>query len=160
MQGQLTLSIDTDNKFRGANTLKIVSTFNGKQTNQKVTFATGGDSRLVTVDEMANKSVRFSFWAKSTVNDTNFQARAGYRVSVQPVRLTTDWKFYDIELIRKENSNATNELILHVFTAATVWIAFPKVEIGTVSTDFSQAPEDIQKDISSKADDKLTNAQH
>ena len=158
-QGQLTLSIDTNSKFRGANTLKIVSTYNGKATNQKVTFRTGGDIRLGTADEMKNKSVRFSFWAKSTVNNTNFQARAGYRNTMQGVSLTTDWKFYDIELTKKENSNATNELILHVFTAATVWIAFPKVEVGTVSTDFSEAPEDVQRDIDSKADQALTQEQ-
>lgn len=158
-QGQLTLSIDTNSKFRGANTLKIVSTYNGKATNQKVTFRTGGDTRLGTADEMKNKSVRFSFWAKSTVNNTNFQAKAGYRNTMQGVSLTTDWKFYDIELIKKENSNASNDLILHVFTAATVWIAFPKVEVGTVSTDFSEAPEDVQRDIDSKADQGLTQEQ-
>lgn len=158
-QGQLTLSIDTNIKFRGANTLKIVSTYNGKATNQKVTFRTGGDTRLGTVDEMKNKAVRFSFWAKSTVNNTNFQARAGYRNAVEGVSLTTDWKFYDIELTKKESSNATNELILHIFTAATVWIAFPKVEVGTVSTDFSEATEDIQNDINSKADQSLTQEQ-
>jgi phage minor structural protein len=158
-QGQLTLSIDTNIKFRGANTLKIVSTYNGKATNQKVTFRSGGDTRLGTVDEMKNKAVRFSFWAKSTVNNTNFQARAGYRNAVEGVSLTTDWKFYDIELTKKENSNATNELILHIFTAATVWIAFPKVEVGTVSTDFSEATEDIQNDINSKADQSLTQEQ-
>lgn len=158
-QGQLTLSIDTNSKFRGANTLKIVSTYNGKATNQKVTFRTGGDTRLGTADEMKNKSVRFSFWAKSTVNNTNFQARAGYRNTMQGVSLTTDWKFYDIELTKKENSNASNDLILHIFTAATVWIAFPKVEVGTVSTDFSEAPEDVQRDIDSKADQGLTQEQ-
>ena len=63
-QGQLTLSIDTNIKFRGANTLKIVSTYNGKATNQKVTFRTGGDTRLGTVDEMKNKPVRFSFYCQ------------------------------------------------------------------------------------------------
>lgn len=148
-QGQLALSIDTNEKFKGANTLKIVSTFNGKPSNQKATFTIGGDARLGTIDEMRNKSVRFSFWAKSTVNNTNFQARAGYRNTIQGVSLTTDWKFYDIELIRKENSNATSELILHIFTAATVWIAFPKIEIGTVATPFSEAPEDTDEAIRS-----------
>ena len=146
-QGQLALSIDTNTKFRGANTLKIVSTFNGRSNNQKVTFRTGGDMRLGTADEMRNKSVRFSFWAKSTVNNTNFQARAGFRSAVEMVSLTTDWKFYDIQLIKNEDSNATNEVIMHVFTAATVWIAYPKVEIGTVSTDFSEAPEDTEEAI-------------
>lgn len=146
-QGQLALSIDSNTKFRGANTLKIVSTFNGKPNNQKVTFRTGGDMRLNTADEMRNKSVRFSFWAKSTVNNTNFQARAGNRNAVEGVSLTTDWKFYDIQLTKSENSNASNEVIMHVFTAATVWIAFPKVEIGTVSTPFSEAPEDTDEAI-------------
>ena len=158
-KGQLAVSIDSDNQFRGVNTLKIVSTFNGKTDNQKITFSLGGNSRTGRVDELKNKSARFSFWAKSTVNNTNFQARAGYRGTVKSVSLTTDWQFYDVEFIRNENTNATSELILHVFTAATVWIAFPKVEVGTVSTDFSEAPEDVQADIDSKADHKLTNDQ-
>ena len=148
-KGQLAVSIDSDNQFRGVNTLKIVSTFNGKIDNQKITFNIGGNSRTGRKDELKNKSVRFSFWAKSTVNNTNFQARAGYRSAVKGVSLTTDWKFYDIEFIRNENSNATSELILHVFTAATVWIAFPKIEIGTVATPFSEAPEDTDEAVRS-----------
>ena len=148
-KGQLAVSIDSENQFRGVNTLKIVSTFNGKIDNQKITFTIGGNSRTGREDELKNKSVRFSFWAKSTVNNTNFQARSGYRGSLQSVPISTDWKFYDIELVRKENSNATSELILHVFSNATVWIAFPKVEIGTVSTPFSEAPEDTDEAIRS-----------
>ena len=146
-KGQLSVSIDSENQFRGVNTLKIVSTFSGKADNQKITFSLGGNSRTGRVDELKNKSARFSFWAKSTVNNTNFQARAGYRNTVQGVSLTTDWQFYDVEFVRNENSNATSELILHVFSNATVWIAFPKVEIGTVATPFSEAPEDTDEAI-------------
>lgn len=146
-KGQLAVSIDSENQFRGVNTLKIVSTFNGKSENQKITFVIGGNSRTGRDDEFKNKSVRFSFWAKSTVNNTNFQARAGYRGVVKGVSLTTDWQFYDVEFVRNENSNATSELILHVFSNATVWLAFPKVEIGTVSTPFSEAPEDTDEAI-------------
>ena len=148
-KGRLAVSIDSDNQFRGVNTLKIVSTFNGKIDNQKITFSLGGNSRTGRVDELKNKSVRFSFWAKSTVNNTILQARPGYRGSLQSIPISTDWKFYDIELVRKENSNATSELILHILTAATVWIAFPKVEIGTESTPFSEAPEDTDEAIRS-----------
>ena len=148
-KGQLAVSIDSENQFRGVNTLKIVSTFSGKTDNQKITFAIGGNGRTGRVDELKNKSARFSFWAKSTVNNTNFQARAGYRGAVKGVSLTTDWQFFDIEFIRNENSNATSELILHVFSNATVWIAFPKIEIGTVSTPFSEAPEDTDEAIRS-----------
>ena len=146
-KGQLAVSIDSDNQFRGVNTLKIVSTFNGKIDNQKITFSLGGNSRTGRVDELKNKSARFSFWAKSTVNNTNFQARAGYRGTVKSVSLTTDWQFYDVEFIKNENTNATSELILHVFSNSTVWIAFPKVEIGTASTPFSEAPEDTDEAI-------------
>lgn len=158
-QGQLELSIDNTNKFRGANTLKIVSTFNGKATNQKATFNIGGSNRDGSVTEMSNKSVRFSFWAKSNKVGTVFIFRAGYRGNGNAVSLTDEWKYYSVEYVRNEPSNATAELILHLFTVATVWVAFPKVEIGTVSTDFTEAPEDMQDELDKKADHKLTNAQ-
>lgn len=158
-QGQLELSIDTTNKFRGANTLKIVSTFNGKNTNQKATFNIGGSNRDGSVTEMSNKSVRFSFWAKSNKVGTVFLFRAGYRGSGNAVALTDQWKYYSVEFIRNEPSNATAELILHLFTVATVWVAFPKVEIGTISTDFTEAPEDMEDELNRKADQKLTNQQ-
>ena len=148
-KGQLAVSIDSENQFRGVNTLKIVSTFNGKIDNQKITFNIGGNSRTGRDDELKNKSVRFSFWAKSTVPNTKFLARTGYRGTLKELALSTDWAFYDIEYIKNENSNATSELILHVFTAATVWIAFPKIEIGTVATLFSEAPEDTDEAIRS-----------
>lgn len=158
-KGQLAVSIDSDNQFRGVNTLKIVSTFNGKIDNQKITFDIGGNSRTGRDDELKNKSARFSFWAKSTVANTKFYARSGYRGWGREIPISTDWKFYDVEFVTNENLKATSELILHIFTAATVWIAYPKIEIGTVSTDFSEAPEDIQKDIDSKADQVLTQEQ-
>ena len=148
-KGQLAVSIDSENQFRGVNTLKIVSTFNGKIDNQKITFNVGGNSRTDRDDELKNKSVRFSFWAKSTVPNTKFLARTGYRGALKELALSTDWAFYDIEYIKNENSNARSELILHIFTAATVWIAFPKIEIGTVATPFTEAPEDTDEAIRS-----------
>ena len=158
-QGQLELSIDTTTKFRGANTLKIVSTFNGKNTNQKATFNIGGSSRDGSVTEMSNKSVRFSFWAKSNKIGTVFSFRAGYRGNGNAVALTDQWKYHSVEFIRNEPSNAAAELIMHLFTVATVWVAFPKVEVGTISTDFTEAPEDMEAELDSKADQKLTSQQ-
>ena len=146
-KGQLAVSIDSDNQFRGVNTLKIVSTFNGKIDNQKITFDIGGNSRTGRDDELKNKSARFSFWAKSTVANTKFYARSGYRGWGREIPISTDWKFYDVEFVTNENLKATSELILHVFTAATVWIAFPKIEIGTVATPFTEAPEDTDEAI-------------
>lgn len=158
-QGQLAISIDTSTKFKNANTLKIVSTFNGTRNNQKITFRTGGDERLGTENEMSGKSVMMSFWAKSTVANTSMLWRCGYRNATQELLIGTDWKYYSFQLTAPLPSNATNEAILHIFSAATVWIALPKVEIGTISTDHTDAPEDFQVDIDSKADQVLTQEQ-
>ncbi|MEQ5941056.1 phage tail spike protein [Streptococcus suis] len=158
-QGQLAISIDTVTKFRNANTLKIVSTFNGTRNNQKITFRTGGDERLGTENEMSGKSVMMSFWAKSTVSNTAMLWRSGYRAATKELLIGTDWKYYSFQLTAPLSTNATNEAILHIFSVATVWIALPKVEIGTISTDHTDAPEDFQVDIDSKADQVLTQEQ-
>lgn len=158
-QGQLAISIDTSTKFKNANTLKIVSTFNGTRNNQKITFRTGGDERLGTENEMSGKSVMMSFWAKSTVANTSMAWRCGYRNATQELLIGADWKYYSFQLTAPLSSNATNEAILHIFSVATVWIALPKVEIGTISTDHTDAPEDFQVDIDSKADQVLTQEQ-
>lgn len=158
-QGQLAPSIDKDTTFKGSNTLKIVSTFNGTRNNQKITFRTGGDDRTGAVDEMKNQSVMMSFWAKSTVANTIMSWRTGFRNPTKELTIGTDWTYYSFQLIAPENSNATNEAILHIWTVATVWVAFPKVERGTISTDYSEAPEDVQAGIDSKADQALTQDQ-
>ncbi len=158
-QGQLVPSIDKNTTFKGANTLKIVSTFNGTRNNQKITFRTGGDDMTGTVDEMKNQSVMMSFWAKSTVANTIMSWRTGFRGATKELTIGTDWTYYSFQLIAPEAGYATNEAILHIFTAATVWIAFPKVERGTVSTDYTEAPEDTQEKINSKADSALTQQQ-
>ncbi|MDS8021275.1 hypothetical protein RLG71_11100, partial [Streptococcus pneumoniae] len=158
-QGQLQLSIDTTNRFRGAATLKIVSTFNGRESNQKVTFYIGGATRDGSLTAMSNKTVRFSFWAKSNVEGAVLRARTGYRSTGGSATLTTQWKYYSMEYIHSDPSNATAELILHLYSVATAWVAFPKVEIGTISTDFTEAPEDIEAELNQKADQKLTQQQ-
>ena len=158
-QGQLVPSIDKDTTFKGSNTLKIVSTFSGTRNNQKITFRTGGDNRTGTTDEMKNQSVMMSFWAKSTVANTTMSWRAGFRNPTKELTIGTDWTYYSFQLIAPENSAATNEAILHIWTVATVWIALPKVERGTVSTDHEEAPEDVEKKIDSKADQALTDLQ-
>lgn len=158
-QGQLVATIDTTTKYLNSNSLKIVSTYDGTAKNQKITFRTGGDSRTGAVDEMSNKSVMMSFYAKSTVANTVFRARAGFRSQTQNLSIGTEWKYYSFQLTKPLATDATNEVIMHVDTKATVWIVRPKVEIGTVSTDFTEAPEDVQADIDSKADSALTQEQ-
>lgn len=158
-QGQLVATIDSTTKYLNSNSLKIVSTYDGTPKNQKITFRTGGDSRTGAADEMSNKSVMMSFYAKSTVANTVFRARTGFRSEAQTLSIGTDWKYYSFQLIKPLPTNATNEVIMHVETKATIWIVRPKVEIGTVSTDHTEAPEDVQDDIDSKADSALTQEQ-
>ncbi|MBZ2153655.1 phage tail protein [Streptococcus australis] len=158
-QGQLSVSVDVNTKYRGANTLKVVSTFNGTRNNQKITFRTGGDERLGTEAEMKNKSVMMSFWAKSTVSNTVMLWRAGYRSATKELSIGTNWQYFSFQLTAPLPANATNEAILHIFTKATVWIALPKVETGTISTDHTEAPEDIKAELDSKADNVLTQEQ-
>lgn len=158
-QGQLVATIDTTTKYLNSNSLKIVSTYDGTSKNQKITFQTGGDSRTGAANEMSNKSVMMSFYAKSTVANTVFRARAGYRSQTQNLSIGTEWKYYSFQLIKPLATDATNEVIMHVDTKATIWIVRPKVEIGTVSTDHTEAPEDTQEQIDSKADSALTQEQ-
>lgn len=160
-QGQLAISIDNTVTYMGANSLKIISTFNGKQNNQKVTFAVGGDSRVATANEWTGKTVMMSFWAKASVNGLPLVSRSGYQNAIPEAQLnlTTDWKYYSFPLVKKPAGNATSEWIFHVWGQGTVWVNHPKIEYGTISTDYSEAPEDIQADIDTKADQALTQEQ-
>lgn len=159
-QGQLIAAIDEQNRFRGANSLKIDSSWNGKYQNQKITFLIGGDTRTGAIDEFSNIDGRISFWAKASRNGVNLSARPGYRSNLFTASLTDQWKFYDFKFFDKNSSNCTAEVIFHIFTeSCSVWINHIKVELGNISTPFSEADEDIKHRIDSKADNKLTNEQ-
>lgn len=159
-QGQISANIDERQRFKGANSLRLDSTWNGKSQNQKLTFALGGDTRLGTVTEWSNLEGRISFWAKASRNGVNLSARPGYRANVFTATLTDQWKFYDFKFFDKANSNCTAELIFHVFTqSCSIWLNHIKVELGNITTPFSEAEEDLKYRIDSKADQKLTNQQ-
>ena len=159
-QGQLVAAIDKQNRFRGANSLKIDSSWNGKYQNQKITFSIGGDTRTGAIDEFSNIDGRISFWAKASRNGVNLSARPGCRSNLFTASLTDQWKFYDFKFFDKNSSNCTAEVIFHIFTeSCSVWINHIKVELGNISTPFSEADEDIKHRIDSKADNKLTNEQ-
>lgn len=159
-QGQISATIDERQRFKGANSLRLDSTWNGKPQNQKLTFALGGDTRLGTATEWSNLEGRISFWAKASRNGVNLSARPGYRANVFTATLTDQWKFYDFKFFDKANSNCTAELIFHVFTqSCSVWLNHIKVELGNITTPFSEAEEDLKYRIDSKADQKLTNQQ-
>lgn len=159
-KGQLVASIDTTTKYRGYNTLKLDSTWNGKHENQKITFRVGGDGRVFTDYGFTNKNVRISFWGKSNKANARIDFRPGYRGTLEPLYLTTDWKYYSTYLCLAEDTKCSSDVIIHLLSQeTTTWLAMIKVEVGTVNTSHTEAPEDIAYRINSKADGKLTQDQ-
>lgn len=159
-KGQIVASIDTTTKYRGYNTLKLDSTWNGKYENQKITFRVGGDGRISTDYGFINQNVRISFWGKSNKANARIDFRPGYRGTLEPLYLTTDWKYYSTYLCLAEDTKCAQDVIIHLFSQeTTAWLAMIKVEVGTISTSHTEAPEDIAYRINSKADGKLTQDQ-
>lgn len=159
-KGQLVASIDTTTKYRGYNTLKLDSTWNGKYENQKITFRVGGDGRVFTDYGFTNQNVRISFWAKSNKANARIDFRPGYRGTLEPLYLTTDWKYYSTYLCLAEDTKCSQDVIISLLSQkTTAWLAMIKVEVGTLSTSHTEAPEDIAYRINSKADGKLTQDQ-
>lgn len=159
-KGQLAVSIDNTTKFRGYNTLKIDSTWNGKYENQQISFQVGGDGRVPGNYGFTNQNVRISFWAKSNKANARIDFRAGNRGTVEPLYLTTDWKYYSTYLCIAQDTMCSQDVIIHLLSQeTTAWLAMIKVEVGTLSTSHTEAPEDIAYRINSKADGKLTQDQ-
>lgn len=159
-KGQIVASIDTTTKYRGYNTLKLDSTWNGKYENQKITFRVGGDGRVFTDYGFTNQNVRISFWGKSNKANARIDFRPGYRGTLQPLYLTTDWKYYSTYLCLAKDTKCSQDVIIHLLSQeTTAWLAMIKVEVGTVNTSHTEAPEDIAYRINSKADGKLTQDQ-
>jgi len=159
-KGQIVASIDTTTKYRGYNTLKIDSTWNGKYENQKITFRVGGDGREFTDYGFTNQNVRISFWGKSNKANARIDFQPGYRGTLEPLYLTTDWKYYSTYLCLAEDTKCSQDVIISLLSReTTAWLAMIKVEVGTVSTSYTEAPEDIAYRINSKADGKLTQDQ-
>lgn len=159
-KGQLVASIDTTTKYRGYNTLKLDSTWNGKYENQKITFRVGGDGRVFTDYGFTNQNVRISFWGKSNKANARIDFGPGYRGTLEPLYLTTDWKYYSTYLCLAEDTKCSQDVVISLLSQeTTAWLAMIKVEVGTVSTSYTEAPEDIAYRINSKADGKLTQDQ-
>lgn len=159
-KGQLVVSIDNTTKYRGYSTLKLDSTWNGKYENQKITFRVGGDGRVFTDYGFTNQNVRISFWGKSNKANARIDFRPGYRGTLEPLYLTTDWKYYSTYLCLAEDTKCSQDVTIHLFSQeTTAWLTMIKVEVGTLSTSHTEAPEDIAYRINSKADGKLTQDQ-
>lgn len=142
-----TLSIDNVNEYNNYNSLKIISTASG---------SIGADIQVkTTLTAKKGMKFMFSFYAKSSVS-CNLSLRWGYTtlLNYETVSISMDWTEYNVYLQTENMTQDWDCFYLYLDTAATCWICNPKLECGTVSTDWTPAPEDAQ----TYTDSQISNA--
>ena len=150
-----TATIDDINKYLGHNALKIVGQDPaGKDGgNPKITYPATGQYGKVAPGSMTNQEVTISFYAKAENVGTILRSRLGYiGFKDGNVTLTTEVKRYVVKLPKSWTglSNlTTNEWLFNINRADTVWIWMPKFEVSDTDTPYSEAPEDVESQISS-----------
>ena len=149
-----TAAIDSESKYLGHNALKIVGQDPaGKDGgNPKITYPATGQYGKVAPGSMTNQDVTISFYAKAENAGTILQSRLGY-IGFRDgnVTLTTEVKRYVVKFSRAWTglSNlTTNEWLFNLNRADTVWIWMPKFEVSDTDTPYSEAPEDVENQIS------------
>lgn len=149
-----TATIDDTNKYLGHNALKIVGQDPaGKDGgNPKITYPATGQYGKVAPGSMTNQEVTISFYAKAENVGTILRSRLGYiGFKDGNVTLTTEVKRYVVKFSRAWTglSNlTTNEWLFNLNRADTVWIWMPKFEVSDTDTPYSEAPEDVENQIS------------
>ncbi|WP_228111005.1 phage head spike fiber domain-containing protein, partial [Streptococcus pneumoniae] len=99
-----------------------------------------------------NQDVTISFYAKANKNGIMLRSRLGnigYKTG--NVTLSTEIKRYVVHIPKgwtNESKQTTNEWLFNFNQEGTVWIWMPKFEISDVDTSYSEAPEDIEGQIS------------
>lgn len=149
-----TATIDDTNKYLGHNALKIVGLDPaGKDGgNPKITYPATGQYGKVAPGSMTNQEVTISFYAKAENTGTILRSRLGnIWFKDGNVTLTTEVKRYVVKFSRAWTglSNlTTNEWLFNLNKADTVWIWMPKFEVSETDTPYSEAPEDVENQIS------------
>ncbi|MFS9017793.1 phage tail spike protein [Streptococcus cristatus] len=149
-----TATVDDTNKYLGHNALKIVGQDPaGKDGgNPKITYPATGQYDKVVPGSMTNQEVTISFYAKAENVGTILRSRLGYiGFKDGNVTLTTEVKRYVVKLPKSWTglSNVTtNEWLFNLNRADTVWIWMPKFEVSDTDTPYSEAPEDVENQIS------------
>ena len=149
-----TATIDSESKYLGHNALKIVGQDPaGKDGgNPKITYPATGQYGKVAPGSMTNQEVTISFYAKAENAGTILRSRLGnIWFKDGNVTLTTEVKRYVVKFSRTWTglSNATtNEWLFNLNRADTVWIWMPKFEVSDTDTPYSEAPEDVENQIS------------
>ena len=149
-----TASIDSESKYLGHNALKIIGQDPaGKDGgNPKITYPATGQYGKVAPGSMTNQEVTISFYAKAENAGTILRSRLGnIWFKDGNVTLTTEVKRYVVKFSRAWTglSNlTTNEWLFNLNRADTVWIWMPKFEVSDTDTPYSEAPEDVENQIS------------
>lgn len=149
-----TATIDSESKYLGQNALKIVGQDpTGKDGgNPKITYPAIGQYGKVAPGSMTNQEVTISFYAKAENAGTILRSRLGnIWFKDGNVTLTTEVKRYVVKFSRAWTglSNlTTNEWLFNLNRADTVWIWMPKFEASDTDTPYSEAPEDVENQIS------------
>ncbi|OFK05367.1 hypothetical protein HMPREF2837_07840 [Streptococcus sp. HMSC071D03] len=147
-------AIDSTDKYLGHNALKIVGQNpSGRDGgNPKITYPALGQFGKVIFGSTTNQDVTISFYAKANKNGIMLRSRLGniwYKTG--NVTLSTEIKRYVIHIPKSwtnESKQTTNEWLFDFNQEGTVWIWMPKFEISDVDTSYSEAPEDIDGQIS------------
>ena len=147
-------AIDSTDKYLGHNALKIVGQNpSGRDGgNPKITYPALGQFGKVIFGSTTNQDVTISFYAKANKNGIMLRSRLGNIWSkTGNVTLSTEIKRYVIHIPKSwtnESKQTTNEWLFDFNQEGTVWIWMPKFEISDVDTSYSEAPEDIDGQIS------------
>ncbi|CWM18011.1 phage tail spike protein [Streptococcus pneumoniae] len=149
-----TAAIDSESKYLGYNALKIIGLNpSGRDGgNPKVTYPALGQFGKVIPGSTTNQDVTISFYAKANKNGIMLRSRLGnigYKTG--NVTLSTEIKRYVVHIPKgwtNESKQTTNEWLFNFNQEGTIWIWMPKFEISDVDTSYSEAPEDIEGQIS------------
>ncbi|VMC55402.1 PblB [Streptococcus pneumoniae] len=149
-----TAAIDSESKYLGYNALKIIGLNpSGRDGgNPKVTYPALGQFGKVIPGSTTNQDITISFYAKANKNGIMLRSRLGnigYKTG--NVTLSTEIKRYVVHIPKgwtNESKQTTNEWLFNFNQEGTVWIWMPKFEISDVDTSYSEAPEDIEGQIS------------
>ncbi|WP_201454771.1 phage tail spike protein, partial [Streptococcus pneumoniae] len=149
-----TATIDSESKYLGHKALKIIGLNpSGRDGgNPKITYPALGQFGKVIPGSTTNQDVTISFYAKANKNGITLRSRLGnigYKTG--NVTLSTEIKRYVVHIPKgwtNESKQTTNEWLFNFNQEGTVWIWMPKFEISDVDTSYSEAPEDIEGQIS------------
>ena len=147
-------TIDSTDKYLGHNALKIIGQNPAGRDggNPKITYPAFGQFGKVIPGSTTNQDVTISFYAKASKNGIMLRSRLGnINYKTGNVILSTEIKRYVVHIPKgwtNESKFSTNEWLFNFNQEGTVWIWMPKFEMSDVDTSYSEAPEDIEGQIS------------